>query len=368
MSKPVTVGIVGCGAISAIYCKNLTETFSNVTVKTLADLDVARAQARAEEFGIPGASTVDELMADPEIQIVVNLTVPKAHYPVAMQAVEAGKSVIGEKPFTVTREEGRKLLAAAKAKGVLVGSAPDTFFGAGIQTARKLIDDGFIGKPVSCTAFMQCHGHETWHPSPEFYYEVGGGPMFDMGPYYLTALVNLLGPVARVTGSASKAYETRTITSMPKKGKVIPVETPTHLAGVLDFATGCVGTIITSFDVFSAGLPNIQIHGTEGSLGVPDPNGFGGPVRLYRPEDGEWRDMPLTHRYKENSRGIGVADMAAALQSGRAHRANGELAFHVLDIMHAFEESSTGGVHITLESSCSRPAAMPTTLVHGSLD
>ena len=229
-----------------------------------------------------------------------------------------------------------------------------------------LIDDGWIGAPVAATAFMLCHGHEGWHPDPEFYYEVGGGPMFDMGPYYLT--VALLGPVRRVTGSATISFPERVITSQPKSGKRVKVETPTHLAGVLDFKAGAVATIVTSFDVWAADVPRIEIYGTEGSLSVPDPNGFGGPVKVRRAGAAEWSDVPLTHGYAENSRGIGVADMANALRSGRPHRASGELAYHILDIMHAVHDASAEGRHIELKSTCERPAPLPLGLRPGTLD
>jgi predicted dehydrogenase len=259
----------------------------------------------------------------------------------------------------VTREEGRRLLDAAAAGGVRVGGAPDTFLGAGIQTCRKLIDDGWIGQPVAATAFMLCHGHEHWHPNPAFYYQPGAGPMFDMGPYYLTALINLMGPVRRVTGAARITFPERTITSQPLHGSIITVNTPTHVAGVMEFASGAIGTIVTSFDVHAHELPRIEVYGSEGSISVPDPNGFGGPVRIRRAGAAEWREVPLTHGYSENSRGIGVADMAYALRAGSDHRASGELAYHVLDIMHAFLDSAQQGRHVDLESTCVRPAPLP---------
>ena len=361
------LGVVGCGAISGIYLKNSTATFPNVEVAACADLDVERAKARAEEFGVPVGCAVEELLADPAISIVLNLTIPKAHASVAMAAVEAGKSVYNEKPLTITREEAKKLLEAAHARGVRVSGAPDTFLGAGIQTCRKLMDDGAIGTPVAATAFMMSHGHESWHPSPEFYYEVGGGPVFDMGPYYLTALVNLLGPVKRVTASARASFPERTITSEPKKGKVVKVEVPTHVAGVLDFECGAIATIIMSFDVWTANLPRIEVYGSEGSMCVPDPNGFGGRVRVRTPGDEDWRDIELTHQYPENARGIGAAEMANAIASGRPHRASATLAYHVLDIMHALHEASEAGRHVMLESTCERPEPMPTGLAMGEL-
>jgi len=362
------IGIIGCGNISAIYLKNCQQVFEDVEVAACADLIDERARARAEEFGVPAACAVDELLAEGAIEIVVNLTVPGAHADVARRCVEAGKSVYNEKPLTITREEAHALLDAAEGAGVRVGGAPDTFLGAGYQTCRKLIDDGAIGEPVAATAFMTCHGHEGWHPDPEFYYKVGGGPMFDMGPYYLTALVTLLGPVRRVTGSTRISFPRRTIGSEPKKGTVIDVEVPTHVAGVMDFAGGAVGTIVTSFDVWAANLPRIEIYGSEGSLSAPDPNGFGGPVRLRRAGAAEWEDVAHTHGCAENSRGIGVADLARALRSGRPHRASGELARHVLDIMHAFHDASDTGRHVEPATTCERPAPLPTGLEAGKLD
>ncbi|MDT8389729.1 MAG: Gfo/Idh/MocA family oxidoreductase [Lentisphaeria bacterium] len=366
MSEKVNVGIVGCGNISGIYFKRCS-AFNILNIAACADLNLDRAKAKAEEYGIPKACATAELMADPDIDIVLNLTIPHAHYPVAKAALEAGKSVYNEKPLAITRADGQALLDMAAERGLYVGNAPDTFLGGGHQTCRKLIDDGWIGEPVAATAFMMCHGHESWHPDPEFYYQVGGGPMFDMGPYYLTALVNMIGPVKRVTGSAQKSFDQRLITSAPKKGKTVDVEVPTHIAGVMDFANGAVGTIITSFDVWRANLPRIEVYGTEGSLSVPDPNGFGGPVKLMRPGQ-DWQEILLTHGYAENSRGLGVADMASAILSKRANRAGGQLALHVLDIMHAFHDASREGRHIDLTTTCERPAALPMNLREGEID
>jgi len=367
-TEKTKVGVVGCGAISGTYFDRMINAFDILGVAACSDLDMDRARAKAEEFGVPKPCTTEELLADPDIAVVVNLTTPDAHASVSLAALEAGKSAYNEKPFAVTREDGRKLLETAKANGLLVGGAPDTFMGGGFQTCRKLIDDGAIGEPVAATAFMMCHGHESWHPNPEFYYKPGGGPMFDMGPYYLTALVSLIGPVRRVTGSTRITFPERTITSEPKNGTKIAVEVPTHVAGVMDFANGAIGTIVTSFDVWGANLPCIEIYGTEATLAVPHPNGFGGTVRLRRAGDDDWREAPLTHGYLENFRGLGVADMAYALRSGRPHRAGGDLAYHVLDIMHAFEDASRQGAHVELESTCGRPAPLPVGLIEGVLD
>ncbi len=352
---PMGVGIIGCGNISEIYLKNC-RAFPELTLIACADADSARAEAKAAAHGIRALS-VAALLADPTIEIVVNLTPPAAHAEINLAALEAGKHVYTEKPLAVSREDGRRTVALARAKGLRVGGAPDTFLGAGLQTCRQLLDEGAIGVPVAATAFMPGHGPEAWHPDPEFFYKQGAGPLFDMGPYYLTALVSLLGPVARITGSARISFPERLITSKAHYGEVIQVETPTHVVGVLDFASGVVGTLITSFDIWAANLPRIEIYGSGGTLSVPDPNTFGGPVRLWQREGG-WRDVPLSHDYAENSRGLGAADLARAARSGQPHRANGDLAYHVLDVMHTILEASEAGRHLTPESTCERPAPL----------
>lgn len=357
------IGVIGCGNISGAYFKGCRR-FDFLEIVACADLIPSRAEEKAREFGVPKACPVEELLADPDIAIVVNLTTPQAHTEINLAAIQAGKHIYCEKPLAVNRQDGLKTLAAARERGVLVGCAPDTFLGGGLQTCRKLIDDGWIGEPVAATAFMTCHGHEHWHPAPEFYYQIGGGPMFDMGPYYLTALVNLLGPAKRVTGSARITFPERLITSQPKYGERIQVRTPTHITGVVDFASGAAATIIMSFDIWAARLPRIEVYGTQGSLAVPDPNGFEGPVQVFRAGENAWTDVPLTHRI-DVSRGIGVADLALAATEGRPLRASGDLAYHVLDIMSAFEEASQTGAHVALESVCARPAPLPASVPVG---
>ena len=356
MTTPMKVGIVGCGNISNAYLE-AGKRFDVLDIVAVSDLDLDRAKAKAEEHAIARALSVDQLLADPEVEIVINLTVPGAHYDVCKASLEAGKHAYVEKPLSLTRDQGRDLLQTAHDRGLRIGGAPDTFLGAGYQTCRKLIDDGAIGQLIAATAFMQGRGVETWHPNPEFFFKPGGGPMFDMGPYYLTALISLLGPIRRLTGSAQMSFPERLITSQPLSGQTIVVETPTHIAGVLDFAGGAVATIITSFDVWAHNLPPIEIHGSEGSISAPDPNMFGGVVKLYR--EGKWEEVPLTHGYEENSRGLGVADMAYAIAEGRPHRASGELTFHVLDAMHGFLDASEQGRHYLLESKGVRPEALP---------
>ena len=363
--EKVKVGIIGCGNISSQYVKGCRK-YDILELVACADLDLSRAEALANENNLP-ARSVEQLLNDPDIQIVINLTPPAAHAEVSLRIIAAGKHVHSEKPLATNRKDGKRVLIAAKEKGVRVGCAPDTFLGGGLQTCRKLVDDGWIGQPVAATAFMMGHGMESWHPNPYFFYQPGAGPMFDMGPYYLTALINLLGPVERLSSITRISFKERVVTSKPRFGERIPVNTPTHVTGLMNFASGPVGTIITSFDVWKANVPFIEVYGSEGTLSVPDPNRFDGSVRVLRAGDKKWYDMPLTHS-DEVMRGIGVADLAYSIRSGRAHRANGELAYHVLDLMQAFGESSDRGCHIEIESSCERPAPLPTGLFPRQLD
>lgn len=366
MENRVKIGIIGCGNIFDQYLKGC-RAFKILDVVAVADINEARAKERSEQYGIPFAGSPAELLANPDIQIVVNLTIPVAHAEVNLAALAAGKHVYSEKPLAITREDGKRILDSAAEKGLLVGGAPDTFLGGGLQTCRKLIDEGAIGMPVAATAFMATHGPESWHPNPDFYYKAGGGPMFDMGPYYLSALVHLLGPIRRVSGSARVTFAERVATSAALNGHRISVDVPTHVAGVMDFASGAVGTIITSFDIWSHQLPRIEIYGSEGTLTVPDPNIFGGPVLLQRAGEKQAQEIPLTHS-ADVGRGIGVADLAYALVYGRPARVSGALAYHVLDLMHAFHDSSSENRHIMIESQVERPAALPLNLPAGELD
>lgn len=355
MEPKTKVALIGCGNISDIYLQNCAAF--GLEVAACADMDRARAEAKSAKFNVP-ARAVAEVLADPAIEIIINLTPPAAHAEISRAALNAGKHVYSEKPLATTRTEGAELIELARQKNLRIGCAPDTFLGGGLQMCRQLLDEGVIGDPVAAVAFMVGHGMEMWHPNPDFFYQPGAGPMFDVGPYYLTALIHLLGPVRRLTGSTRISFPERLITSQPLAGTKIKVNTPTHVAGVLDFVSGPVATIITSFDVWATHLPRIEIYGSLGSLSVPDPNTFGGPVRVRLAEEKEWRDVPLTHGFTDNSRGVGVMDMARALREGNAHRANGDLAFHVLDLMQAFEEASQAGRHIELASRCERPAPL----------
>ncbi len=364
-TAPLQVGIIGCGNICQAYFTGLAP-FPMVRVAAAADLVLARAEEKAREHGVR-AGTVDDLLADPAIDIVLNLTIPRVHATVNRAILEAGKHPYAEKPFALDLAEGRKVLEIAAAAGLRVGSAPDTFLGGGIQTVRGLIDSGTIGEPVGAVANMASRGPEGWHPDPAFFYQIGGGPMLDMGPYYVTALVNLLGPIRRVTGSTRASFKERIIGSGARQGAKINVEIPTHYAGVFDFASGPVASLNMSFDVWSHNLPIIEIYGSEGTLRVPDPNTFGGVVELRRLDEKEWREVPLTHS-AEVGRGIGVADLAVGILHGRPHRASGELAFHVLEAMLAVQTASERGAHVLLESTVTRPAALPAGLAPGELD
>jgi predicted dehydrogenase len=292
-------------------------------------------------------------VARDDVDAVLNLTVPAAHAGVSLVALSMGKHVYGEKPLAATREEAESVLAAARAGGLRVGCAPDTVLGTGTQTARKALDDGLIGAPVAATAFMTSAGPELWHPDPEFYYRPGGGPLLDMGPYYLSALVHLLGPVVRVLGAASRTRSERGIGSGPRAGVRFPVEVDTHITGVLEHAGGALSTLVMSFDVHAARLPRIEVHGTEGSLSVPDPNGFDGPVELHRGAD--WEPLPASAGYPTAGRGTGLGDLAEAIAAGRPHRASAELAHHVLDVMLTLLDAAHSGRSLPVTTTCERP-------------
>ncbi len=366
-AEAVRAGIIGCGNISPIYFQ-AARRFEAMEVVACADLDPERARVRAAEYGVRAAASVDDLLGDPELDMIINLTVPMAHAAVGIRALQAGKSVYGEKPLAVSFNDGRRMVDEAAARGLRIGCAPDTFLGGGHQTCRKLLDNGAIGRPVAATAFMLSAGVESWHPNPEFYYQPGGGPMFDMGPYYITALINLLGPVRRVTGSTQRTHEERIITAEHRRGEKIRVEVPTHVAAVLDFHSGAVATLVTSFDVQFHGMPNIELYGTEGTLRIPDPNGFGGPVELWNLSRREWHEVPLSHGYADNSRGLGAADMAEGIRSGNPHRASGEMALHALEVMDAVHVASDEGRHVELTTQCERPAPLGAEQPDGILD
>jgi predicted dehydrogenase len=351
------VGMVGIGNISGQYLATLPR-LPGVSLVAAADLDPSRQ--------VPGVPTMTpaELYAADDVDLVLNLTIPRAHAEVALSAIAAGKHVYNEKPLALSTVEGSEVLAAAAAAGVRVGCAPDTVLGTGTQTARRCIDDGMIGQPVAATAFMVTPGHERWHPAPEFYYQPGGGPLFDMGPYYLTALVTLLGPVRRVTGLASTPRLERVIGQGPRAGTTFPVAVPTHVTGTLEHENGVLTTLLMSFDVWAASLHPIEVYGTGGSLSVPDPNNFAGEVRVFTPEtagrpDSGWTTVGPSAGHRDAGRGTGVADLAQALATNTEHRANGALAYHVLDVMESLLRATETGTTQDITSTCPRPAPVP---------
>jgi predicted dehydrogenase len=363
------VGVVGCGVISRVYQKVARE-FAGLEIVACSDLDpaAAKAFAEADPAGRTRVLEFEELLDDPDVDVVLNLTVPLAHWSVTSAALRAGKSVYSEKPLATTREQGAQLVRLAGEHGVRFGCAPDTFLGAGLQTCRRAIDDGLIGEPIGAVALLGGHGPEEWHPNPAFFYEAGAGPLFDIGPYYLTATVALLGPITSVSGVARISTKERRVRAGARAGEVLKVATPTHVTGTLELVSGIPVTLLMSFDVWAHHLPRFEIYGTEGSLSVPDPNTFGGPVEAWDATSRKWRSLELVNSYTENSRGLGLADLASARSTGRQHRASGSLAFHVLDAMVALLEAAEGRSVVRLSSSAERPAPLRPGLARGEID
>ena len=359
------VGIIGCGNISTAYLK-LAPLFKDIEVRGVADLNAEAAKAQADAFGVT-AHSVEGLLAADDIDIVVNLTIPAAHFAVTKSILEAGKHAYSEKPLVLTLDEGEQLRSIATAKGLRVGSAPDTFLGGTHQQARQIIDAGEVGKIIAGTAHVMGHGMEMWHPNPDFFYQPGAGPVLDIGPYYVTNLIQLIGPVKRVAALATKSFATRKITSQPRAGEEIPVDTPTNIHALLDFENGATITLSTSWDVWAHRHANMELYGTDGSLFVPDPNFFGGTLEIAG-EDGEIKEIdawahPFGVKNDENNsranyRTAGLADMAQGIKEGRAHRCSLELAIHAVDVMTSILTSGETGSFIDLTTTCERPAAL----------
>ncbi|GAA2061871.1 Gfo/Idh/MocA family oxidoreductase [Streptomyces albiaxialis] len=359
--RPARVGLIGTGNIFGRYVHGMAR-FPRLKIVGCADLDHARAVKAAAEHGIAAYDSVEALLADPDIDIVVNITPPVAHAAVTAQAIRAGKHVYVEKPVAATVAEAEPLMALAEKHGVRYGSAPDTFLGSAAQTARRALDEGAIGTPVGATAFVTHSKAETWHPDPTFLFVPGGGPGLDLGPYYLTHLVNLLGPIATVSGLSRIGAPVRAVTSPGRTVESIEVTTPTHAAAVLGFASGVIGSLQMSFDVWNHHLPFIEVYGTEGTLSLPDPNGFDGDVRVRGNLDAEWTTLPPVFEPSgplemevQMLRGSGVDDLAGAVD-GAPHRASAALAFHVLEALEAVETSSTTRQVVELTSTAARPA------------
>lgn len=354
-----TVGLLGCGNISTTYLKNAA-LFSNYRISVVADLDFSRAKAKAEEFGARALS-VDELFAS-DVDLILNLTIPAVHGELGWRALEAGKHLYNEKPLAVELSEARKMLELAQAKNLLVGCAPDTFLGASWQTARELLDVGTIGQAVGASAAMIGVGPDKWHPDPEFFFKRGAGPLFDMGPYYLTAFVHLFGAIKRVSAVAKMTYAERKVMTGAKAGQKVTVETPTHISALLEFHSRITATLTVSFDAVAGTAPNIEIYGSSGAMVVGDPNMFSNPLKYRKALEGwntgDWQSVELKRPYAENSRGLGIADMFAAIATGQPHRASGALAFHVLETMHAVLESAASEQWVSINSTVERPTLL----------
>lgn len=333
------VGILGCGNISDIYLKNISYMFDNLHVAGVFDMNAERAAVQAEKYQVRQYTSIQEMLADQEAEIILNITPPLAHYDTTLQCILAGKHVYVEKPIALTYKDASALRHEAAQRGLLLCAAPDTFMGAAYQTAKDIIESGEVGEIVSAATFDLCAGHENWHPAPAFFYKPGAGPMFDRGPYNLTALVSLIGPADGVFGMTSRAFEKRIITSKPLFGQEIAVEIPTHVAGLIHFRNGCVCTIIESFDAQQTVLPHMELQGTKGTMLLPDPNLFGGEIQIcYRRKEG-FKDIPLTHGYAENSRGLGLSDMAHCILHGGTPKTESAMAAHVTEIMEALHTS-----------------------------
>ena len=352
---PARVGIVGCGDVTNLYLPGCAR-FPVIELAACADLDVERADALSRRGGFP-ALPIDELLADPTIEVVLNLTPPAAHAAITLAALAAGKHVYSEKPLATTRADALELLAAARAADRRLGAAPDTFLGGGLQTARALIDEGAIGEPVTASGTVAHLGPERWHPNPGIFYAAGGGPLLDVGPYYVAALISLLGPVRRVTAVGRGVGDTRVIASGPRAGATVTAAVPTTVVGALEFAAGAVGSLTASFDVVASVAPNLEIHGTTGSLHLGDPNTFDGAVRYRARGADRWEDVPL--RFDGSvGRGVGLADLITGVRSATPHRASAEFAFHVLDVLLGLEAAVGSARWEPIDSTTERPVPL----------
>ena len=357
MTTPLRVGIVGVGTISAQYLASLPR-LPGLRLTAVADLDGDRAAVVAAEQGVTALS-VPGLLASSDVDVVLNLTVPAAHVPVGTAALEAGKHLYAEKPLGLSAAEAAPMLALAQERGLRVGSAPDTVLGTGIQTARRLLDDGTVGEPHAAAVSWSSSGHEAWHPAPFFYYQPGGGPLLDMGPYYLTALVTLLGPVERVVGTSRRSTRERVVGAGPRAGEPVPVATDTSTEAILEHRGGATSTVTMSFDRWATRRPLFEVYGTAGTLAVPDPNHFSGAVEVWTTTTREWQTAEVAAGYADAGRGYGLADLARAVATDRPHRTSGALAQHVLEIMDAVSRSSAEGAVVPLTTSVERPEPVP---------
>jgi predicted dehydrogenase len=356
VQAPARVGMVGCGVISHQYARN-ARAFDSFEIVACADLATAEADSLGTEFGFAVAA-VDDVIADPSIDVVLNLTPPAAHAAVTRSALAAGKHVYSEKPLATTATDAEELVAEADRLGLRIGCAPDTFLGAPYQAARALLDEGGIGEPLSVSAAMLVGGQETWHPNPDFFVADGAGPLLDMAPYYLTAMVALIGPVRRVAGFASARAHERVIEVGPRAGERFAAATPTHTAAAMELEDGVTAVLVASFDTRDQYVAELRIHGTEGVLALPDPNAFAPPVRVSRKRD-VWQEVPVASRGPRDGRGIGLHDLVEAIAASRPHRASGQLGRHVVEVARSLLAAAAEGRTIAIASRPDRPEAMP---------
>ncbi|MFH8251900.1 Gfo/Idh/MocA family protein [Microbacterium sp. B2969] len=354
MGSTHRIGVVGLGVISKVYLETLSQA-RDAAITAVADLDPSKARTVADSLPAARALSVSELLGADDVDVVLNLTIPAAHAEIALGAIENGKDVYGEKPLAATFADASRIMSEAGAAGVRVGAAPDTVLGTGVQTARAVIDAGEIGRPLAATAVMVTPGHERWHPHPDFYYQPGGGPLLDMGPYYVTSLVQLLGPVARVIGAGSSLRDERVIGSGPRAGESIPVDVDSHVTGILEHASGALSTITTTFDGVATKAPNIEVHGETASLIVPDPNHFDGDVLRHPLGGSGWEVVPPRAGVVGAARGAGLLDM----MRGATPRASGAMGLHVLEIMTGLLESARSGRRVELATTVERPPLVP---------
>ena len=355
MGRPIGVGVIGAGTISDTYLENLSN-FADTEVLAIGDIIPEAAREKAAKYEVPAAGDVATVIDHPEIEIVVNLTIPAAHADVASAVIKAGKHVWNEKPLALDRASGQTVLRDAEKAGLLVGCAPDTFLGPGLQTACRLIEQGMIGTPLTALALLQLPGPELWHPNPAFLYAAGAGPLFDLGPYYFTTLVQVFGSVSSVAGLGSKARERRVIGSGPKAGEEFDVTVPSHVSALVQFDSGQSAQTMFSFD---SALPRrlLEVNGTEATMMFPDPNYFDGEVAIRGRGSEDWETVATTASL--SARGTGVLEMARALREGRPHRAQGALGYHVLDTMIAIAESVDSRAFLEVESSVDKPPLLP---------
>ncbi len=370
------IGVIGCGRISDIYLQNCAR-FDEIEIVACASLDAAESAAKAQRHSIPKSCPPDDIFADPQIDAVLNLTIPAAHADITLKALGAGKHVYSEKPFVTDLSDGQRILSRAAETGLTVGNAPDTFLGGRWQTCRKLLDSGVIGHPTGVTAFVGTHGLEHLHPNPDFFYQPGGGPLLDFGPYYLTAMIFLLGPIARVAGLSRRTFNKRMIENGPRHGDWMPVDVDTHIESLLEFRSGVIGSMTMSFDIWDSEMPRLEIYGTKGTLCIPDPdpvdgaNVFHGPV-YYRtrdtarwarqpwpPEHDTWQEAENTHGFNENARGLGLLDLVYAVRGGRKPRASADMAYHVSEAMEGILTAPKLGRYVQITSTCDRPPPLP---------